>query len=329
MINPYENINWNNTQHIPSCSHAHCKTQARFDVLIDGGLRHLALSNYHPSEPWYPLADFFTVPTGIIGSPNAEFSSMDIPSMHINEIGGTYSEPEPAPSRTWKYKISKMLENMQYPDGGGITINHPTWSIETAQAGGQRYLKKEDVFEILDFDQRVLGIEFYNALAASGFPEQQRWSIGLWDEILLTGRRCWGFCVSDHDGEREDGEPWRGRNILLIDSFSEHDCLKAYRNGQFYGSIYNTSLKFSAIELVGNSLVVSAIDADYINIVVDGVISRYDGNSVSFTIPSNAIYVRAEAHNVENSIFSNPIIFRPFVKKDNTDAENLLLLFNP
>lgn len=320
MINPYENINWASVQFVPSCSHAHCKWQERFDQLVNGGLRHLALSNYHPSEPWYPLADFFTVPAGIIGSPNTEFSSMQVGSLHINGLGSFYSEPEPAPSKSWKYKVTQILKNLQFADAGGVTINHPTWSVETS---GE--LTKTVILEMLDYDPLVLGIEYYNALAYD-FPESQRWALSLWDDVLMTGRRCWGFCVSDHDGERTDGLPWRGRNVLLVDEFTEHDCLKAYREGKFYGSIYNTSLKFTNISLNGSTLSVSATDAEYINFVVNGAITRIDAATASFTIPSSAVYVRIEAHNSENSIFSNPIIFKPYGYRKHED-EDLLLLF--
>lgn len=323
IINPYEGIHWGSIQHIPSCSHEHCENPSHFTNLIDGGLQHIALSNYHPSKPWYPLADHFSVPEGIIGSPNAEFYNMNINNFHANGLGTFYEEPDPNEQHSWEYKFERILLALQYADGGGITLNHPAWT----KAVGHD-LTNQDLIKMLDFDQRVLGIEFFNA-GTQGNTENM-WDLDTWDFILKTGRRCWGFCVADHDGQSNTpGYSWRGRNVLLLDSFTEHDCLKAYRNGQFYGSIYNTSLKFTDISLSGNSLFVTATDAEYINFVVNGVTTQINGSTASISIPSGAIYARVEAHNSDNSIFSNPIIFRPFIKKDNTDAENLLLLFNP
>ena len=58
-----------------------------------------------------------------------------------------------------------------------------------------------------------------------------------WNAILATGRRCFGFFVKDH------GHP-RGRNVLVLPNKAgrareerEHDALRAYRNGCFFGSL--------------------------------------------------------------------------------------------
>jgi hypothetical protein len=92
-----------------------------------------------------------------------------------------------------------MLERLIIPDGGGITINHPAWS----------YLRLELMLKMLDFDPRVLGIEVYNH--SSGVADHNAWSEVQWDQILSTGRQCFGFFVPDHPG----GTPiWYGRNII-------------------------------------------------------------------------------------------------------------------
>lgn len=121
-----------------------------------------------------------------------------------------------------------------HPDGGGITLNHPT--------GG-----RDDYLEMLDFDPRVLGIEVWNQLT-SGFgsdrgfynsmTEPPSHFYKLWDEILATGRRCWGFFVKDH---KTYG---RGRNVLLSPPLAdlsmekrEGTLLRSYRNGTFFGSV--------------------------------------------------------------------------------------------
>ncbi len=44
---------------------------------------------------------------------------------------------------------------------------------------------------------------------------------------------------------------WHGRNILLVPDRTEHNCLKAYRLGQFYGCLKDNGLtvrEFSATE---------------------------------------------------------------------------------
>lgn len=326
-INPYNNVSWQGVIYVPSCSHEHCSVRDLHN-LYNGGLKHLAISNYHPSEPSYPLAEYYgvTIPDDVIGSPNSEFYNMNIPFLHVNALGSFASEPEPNDECTWKYKFSKILSQMQYADGGGITLNHPRWTKGYAdeQGVGYKKLKDSDLMAMLDYDERVLGIEFYNA--GSEGNTSWLWDLDTWDAILMTGRRCWGFCVADHDGQStNDSYVWRGRNILLCSEFTEHECLKAYREGRFYGSIYNTDLKFSSIVLSNYTLSVVAENADYLNFVVDGVYNRVNSNSASYNVPAGSTYVRVEAHNNENSIYSQPIMFKLMNKQGGTDKKMLIL----
>lgn len=124
---------------------------------------------------------------------------------------------------------------LHHPDGGGITLNHPTGN-------------RDDYLPMLDFDPRVLGIEVWNQLtsgfgsalgfyATSGDAAPDHF-LGLWDEILATGRRCWGFFVKDHNTYG------RGRNVLLVPPLDGLDpaareaaALRAYRRGTFFGAV--------------------------------------------------------------------------------------------
>jgi hypothetical protein len=120
-----------------------------------------------------------------------------------------------------------------HADGGGITLNHPTREREAYET-------------FLDFDPRVLGIEVWNQLTsgfgsgkgfydASGGPHLHFYK--LWDDLLRTGRRCWGFFVKDHNTFG------RGRNVLLIPkaaggaAVAEVEALRAYRKGAFFGLV--------------------------------------------------------------------------------------------
>lgn len=121
-----------------------------------------------------------------------------------------------------------------HPDGGGITLNHPTGKLG-------------DYTPMLDFDARVLGIEVWNQLTSGFGSSRGFYDLGdgphlhfyqLWDDILRTGRRCWGFFVKDHNTYG------RGRNVLLVPKLAdlagaerEAAALRAYRKGSFFGSI--------------------------------------------------------------------------------------------
>lgn len=125
---------------------------------------------------------------------------------------------------TLKDEQGRPIEGLLYPDGGGITINHPTDRLPV-------------LLDMLDFDQRVLGIEVWNQHEDFGVRDKTFMALyRRWDEILRTGRRCYGFFVKDHMLYG------RGRNILLLgDSVQqtrqerEHEALRAYREGCFFG----------------------------------------------------------------------------------------------
>lgn len=113
-----------------------------------------------------------------------------------------------------------------YPDGGGITINHPT------QTGIEQYI------EMLDFDDRVLGIEVWNDRRWFGIQDSAPHDryYRHWDALLSTGRRVFGFFVKDHMRFA------RGRNVLLVPEIDhleaeerEQVLLRAYREGSFFG----------------------------------------------------------------------------------------------
>ncbi len=166
-----------------------------------------------------------------------EFDPEQITFTELRLMQGTY--------RPWRDAFLAILDGevidgekrggLLYADGGGITLNHPTG-------------KMENYVEMLDFDPRVLGIEVWNHLSsgfgASGYVDSMdgtpppHYFYDLWDQILATGRRCWGFFVKDHTIYG------RGRNVLLVPSVEsasreekEATALRAYRNGSFFGAV--------------------------------------------------------------------------------------------
>ncbi len=122
---------------------------------------------------------------------------------------------------TLKDAAGRPVEGLLFPDGGGITINHPRGPLG-------------HLLETLDFDPRVLGIEVWNQHDGFGGPQARFYRS--WDEVLRTGRPCLGFFVKDHVFYG------RGRNVLLVSMPStatrmerEREALRAYREGRFFG----------------------------------------------------------------------------------------------
>ena len=301
MYNPYENASFESQ--IIGVTHAHCKTQFSLNRLYNGGVRHFAISNYYPSEPIYPLGSVFdNVPVDAISCPNAEFAHFiqSPTSFHMNGLGSTWAagnETETSPNIGWRESVTNILENLLYADAGGVTINHPIWSK----------LPFRKCLEVLDFDDRVLGIEILNA--STTYLDD---GIALWDKILATGRRCFGFCVPDHHAENHD--EWVGRESILANA-DNYSCLKAYRKGAFYSRINNTDLQFTSNRATDSALTVTTANAESIRIITNTGTYETQGNSASYTFKRNDVYARAEASNNEDRIFANAITLKERKKK--------------
>lgn len=131
-------------------------------------------------------------------------------------------------NRPWRDAFRAALDGMLYPDAGGLTINHPGGNLD-------------ELLTQLDFDGRVLGLEVWNHDGLFGCSPKQPEAMtyyAQWDNVLRTGRRCFGFFVKDHYLYG------RGRNVLLVSDFAartpperEREALRAYSQGRFFGLI--------------------------------------------------------------------------------------------
>lgn len=215
---------------------------------------------------------------------------------------------------TWQEAFEGMIEGLDYPDGGGITVNHPTWFSRFSD---------DQVFDFLDFDDRVLGIEIYNDYSWkrdwSQTPDykvpdepEQGFSLAMWDRILQTGRRCWGFCVPDHSAAGNGN--WRGRCVLLVPERTEHACLKAYRDGRFYGCLLGEGPHLTRFEANETTVTVGLSEPAEIRFVADGVcVSQATGSRATWEVsqrdglPATG-YVRVEvAHENGERLFLQPV----------------------
>lgn len=314
LINPYENVNWDTAEHIKSMSHMHLVNQESFERAVKDGYRHFPISNYIPAKPTYPLTDFFrNVPDDVLGAPNSEKAYHLNSGVHYCALGsfavghGNNPDRDPvwkdAATVNWQVGFDEVFAALQFPDGGGITLNHPTYPYGI---GIDQYIEK------LDYDDRVLGIEMYNRCSAGRVDGicTPKFYLDEWDSILKTGRRCWGFAVVDWQMPYDN---W-GSNILVVPEFTEHECLKAYRNGNFYMQIKDLGLRFKDITLVDGTLSVSVNRESIIKFVTArGVAREFIGKEASFTPDPDENFVRVEAHDraySDSAIFSNPIMFR-------------------
>lgn len=316
-VNPYQELNWDKIQRIQGTTHMHCPNAQYLQNIYDQGIRHMSITNYYPSAPVYPLSsreDFAEIlREDMISCPNAEHHGMMLDGektpfepLHVCAPGSTWCSGRPQGElpkgiyASWRYGFEQLLKHLQFEDGGGIVINHPSWSK----------LPLSLMTTLLDYDsERVLGIEIYNDSCEQLDNPPTGWDLKNWDAILMTGRRCWGFAVPDHHSSPGYHCLFRGRNVLLVDEATEHDCLKAYRDGAFYCQLQNGELAFKKIVMdEQNRLIIETEHAERIDVIADGkVCATVPGNRLEFDLTNVKTYCRVEAHSAEDAIFSNPI----------------------
>ena len=211
----------------------------------------------------YPFKEgkklFRPLPEGVLEAPNAEHHAFLLENgrnhghLHMNSPGslfasGTFDQGQKNRFQTgtrggchfgsgefWKTAIDRMTAGLMYPDGGGVTINHPVWSA----------YERSLILKLLDHDPRVLGMEVIEGGGVNGEA--------YWDWVLSTGRQCFGFFVPDHSIRQKSGT--FGVNVLLTPERSVHACLKAYREGNFYGAKRGLNeLNFTRIAFDGTTV---------------------------------------------------------------------------
>ena len=237
------------------------RTEGPFDwnAIVGKWIKELSaeLQAEYPFKEGAPL--FKPLPEGVLEAPNAEhhgFKKDDghtARGLHMNAPGsafasGTFDQWTKRRFQTfqrggysigsgehWKTAIDRMIGGLIFPDGGGVTVNHPKWSA----------YDRNFMLEILDYDPRVLGIEVIEGGGSN--------SESYWDWVLSTGRQCFGFFVPDHSINRKDNS--FGVNVLLTPERTVQACLKAYREGNFYGAKRGLNeLKFKRIVFSGTTV---------------------------------------------------------------------------
>ncbi|MDD3587137.1 MAG: hypothetical protein PHQ75_08135 [Thermoguttaceae bacterium] len=261
---------------------------------------------------------FTSYPDNLLQAPNAEHHSFTDASVHIcapgsNYASGTFDAHNDYQTMSrggyhfgtglpWREAFDKMFEGLIYPDGGGVTINHPMWSR----------LKFDKMMELLDYDGRVLGIEAFNMSAGDKkrYPWCDKLNEQYWDYALKNGRQCFGFFVPDW-GVTE------GTNILIVQERSVHACLQAYRQGNWYGAIKGRHiLDFKKIAFDGQRLeAVTDKPARFQVIAASGVVFETKADRFTFTVKAGDrkkyVFLRIKAFATDDSgeiIFSQPFM---------------------
>lgn len=285
-----------------STTHCHCETDAELANLASN-YDHVAISNYYPSATWYPLNDFYTtVPNGFMSSPNAEqvrFSDV-AGGVHVCGVGSYLCRESPKHDGTIYDCFKDIIANLQFANMGGITVNHPTYSGLTG----------EDVLNFINESDGIFAIELYNSGCEAIY--QNGYGLDQWDYVLSHGVQLFGTAVPDHEVQYHPNEERAGFGYchVLVRAKTEQQILNAYTQGRFYCSIYNDSLKFNNIKYTSDDgLVVETSQSCTIKIITaSGVVQTITGTSATYTPTSQDIYVRVEATDGHNTLYSNAVM---------------------
>jgi hypothetical protein len=259
---------------------------------------------------------FRDLPAGVIEGPNAEHHSFTDSYAHICAPGSAFASGtfdvrnrfqtvkhgyNFGSGEPWRQAVDRMLDALIVPDGGGVTVNHPTWSR----------MKDADLFAMLDHDPRVLGIEVYNYSGGDKkhYPWSDYWSENYWDRTLATGRQCFGFSVPDW-------APERGVNILVVPEKTVEACLRAYRRGDFYFGIFGGIVSFTHISFDGRNFKAGTDKPVRFELISRrGKVAESTGTSFKYRHDKSKniddVYLRLKAYATDDSgeiIFSQPMM---------------------
>lgn len=228
---------------------------------------------------------FKPLPPGVLEAPNAEHHGFRLDNgkfaanLHMCAPGSAYASGTFdarnifktwshagyyfGSGEKWRIAVDRMIAGLVHPDGGGVTINHPLWSK----------LDRSLMLEILDYDPRVLGIE----VLSNGRNNEV-----YWDWALASGRQCFGFFVPDWGIKKEIF----GVNVLCVEERTVHACMRAYREGNFYGAAHGLDeLSFTHISFDGKC-VKAATDKPAVFEVVTalGVVKKSEGREIVWDV---------------------------------------------
>ena len=113
------------------------------------------------------------------------------------------------------------------------------------------------------------------------------------------------------------GTNWNGRSILLVSEFTEYDCLKAYRQGQFYGCLKDNGLTVKDFSATESAISIEVSSPAIIKFITEtGIVSTVKGERATYDIPQrdgspSLMYVRIEVEDDSGErLFLQPVMYK-------------------
>lgn len=208
-----------------------------------------------------------------------------------------------------------VLDEIAEDTGSFAVVCHPNFLVA---------VKPPDRFQAHNsFDQinkwtGYLGLEIYNGAISrlNGSP----YATDIWDRLLTTGKRVWGFANDDSHRAEGDGGPIAGRpdHTPLMTSDMERgwnvvwaektpsSILDAFRAGRFYAS---SGVEILSIEVEGMTVRVRTRNAGRIAAIRETGrrFAQVDGPELEVQVPPDALYARFECWgDAEKSAWTQP-----------------------
>ena len=176
--------------------------------------------------------------------------------------------------------------------GGDVILAHPYWSGHT-------------VGDLMKFDN-VLGVEIYNQTCQS--PAKGVSAVH-WDDLLVRGKRWFGFACDDSHGEHDFAGGWI---VVRAKSLTPPAIIQSLRAGHFYAS---QGPRIVNIEFERGVVNIHCSPVAQVNFICNtwrGRMVRAEPrktiSQASFQVPEGITYVRVECIEAGGkAAWSNPI----------------------
>ncbi len=204
--NPYatRGSNWykGNVHTHTTESDGHLSPEDMCAVYRKAGYDFLAITDHHKLTDTgaYSTRGFLTIPGVEIGRPD-----------HVVHLGAT--------SVSQTADMIELLHELRSQPGLAI-IAHPHWSNMS--------------WERIAAADGHIGIEIY--AYSPDINRGRGYSVQLWDMLLESGRRTWGFATDDCHYAPERPNCCGGWIVVAANALSQGEILEAIRHGAFYSS---------------------------------------------------------------------------------------------
>ncbi len=186
--------------------------------------------------------------------------------------------------------------------GAEVIVAHPYWSGLT-------------VNDIINLEGHI-GVEIFNSTCF--FSIAKGYSVAHWDEMLIRGKRLWGFAVDDTHQHFTDHRPIDVCNAWImakLPQLTEQEVMSAIKLGHFYSS---TGPSIHDISIKDGKVFASTSEVKIINFIADAhngesftAVGTGSLTSAEYRLRGSERYIRVECFDEGGrTAWSNPVLIK-------------------